>query len=306
VCIPSTVFLLIIISLICFWTLRSGSKKPYDQSRAIQFANLAGAAYCSADDLRQWNCGSKCIAGVDSVQVCTGETTKAFVGLWDSMCIVSFMGTQEYSAMITDLEIYKSVVRWNGCENCQVHSGFLKEWYSLQTCVQESLVKNDCTQGSSIRVTGHSLGAALSSLAMMSLSLSGWQIEEAYNFGMPRTGDQNFSKEFGNLFHDVFFRVTHHQDPVVQVPPNKLVFEWHFQHVEPEVFYDGKIDVGFSSCEQDGDEHCSAKYWNIAADMGYIGDHMEYMDLQIGSVSCRTRPMQSKLPHGSLHNESFV
>merc|ERR1712135_75773 len=81
------------------------------------------------------------------------------------------------------------------------------------------------------RVTGHSLGAALAGLAALSLESYGYQIEEVYTFGMPRTGDAIWAKDFNARFSDRFFRVTHHEDPVVQIPPDYLIVDWHFEHV---------------------------------------------------------------------------
>merc|ERR1719265_339301 len=100
---------------------------------------------------------------------------------------------------------------------------------------------------------------------MMSLHGQGWWTEEAYNFGMPRTGDEQFAKKFNELFKSQFFRVTHHQDPIPQLPPNKLISDWRFQHVEPEIFYDGAVAGGHHQCEADGDMSCSGQYSALAS-----------------------------------------
>mmetsp|Transcript_35004 Transcript_35004/g.81203 ORF Transcript_35004/g.81203 Transcript_35004/m.81203 type:complete len:369 (+) Transcript_35004:58-1164(+) len=260
--------------------------RGFSDSRSTVFAKLAGAAYCPNNDLTTWTCGTKCINGVSDVHVCDGDTTKAYVALWEKQCIVSFMGTQEYVAFLRDLEFYKEAVSWQGCDNCSVHEGFFNEWNSLQECVKGSLEIAGCPMGSKIRVTGHSLGAAISALAMMSLSDEGWHVTEGYTFGMPRTGDEHFAREFNLRFRGLFYRVTHHMDPVVQLPPTQLITNWHFQHVEPEAFYDGNVSAGHSECFRDGDQHCSSQYYDIVHDMLYIRDHLEYMGIQIGTSGC--------------------
>jgi len=271
----------------------SEHRPVYSSARATQFAKLAGASYCSANDLATWSCGIKCLPGVSSVHVCQGGTTKAFVALFEGQCIVSTMGTQEYSAFATDLEFYKQAVSWDGCADCQVHDGFLGEWQSLETCVTASLLDAGCPKGSGIRVTGHSLGGAVSGLAMMSLDAKGWKVSEAYTFGMPRTGDERFAADFNQRFKGVFFRVTHHMDPVVQLPPDQLITNWHFQHVEPEAFYDDAVGSGHSMCSKDGDSRCSGQYNNVLTDLLHIGDHMVYMDLEIGTVGCKASLVNS-------------
>lgn len=188
--------------------------------------------------------------------------------------------------MFRDLEFYKTAVGWDGCDHCYVHDGFFSEWQSLNQCVTGSLLDAGCGPGSGLRVTGHSLGGGVGGLAMMDLAQRGWKIEEAYTFGMPRTGDEHFAADFNRRFSDVFHRVTHHMDPVVHVPPSDLVTNWHFQHVEPELFFDGKVGQGSIVCAADGDAQCSGQYSDVLHDLFHLGDHMDYMDIQIGTPGC--------------------
>merc|ERR1712196_631192 len=97
-------------------------------------------------------------------------------------------------AMIQDLEFLRSDEgqSWYDCGKCKVHRGFLHEWYSLKSCIHSKLSTIGCGRGSYLYVTGHSLGAAVSALAVMSLWNDGWGIAETYNFGMPRVGDNDF------------------------------------------------------------------------------------------------------------------
>lgn len=268
--------------------------QDFSDDRALEYAKLAGAAYCSPDDLAKWDCGSKCTADVTSLQYCEGNSTNAYVAIWERRCLVSFMGSKEYESILTDLEIFKHTVKWDVCQNCSVHDGFLYEWQSLEQCVKKQLIALGCPSGSylpftSILVTGHSLGAALTAIAMMALDAHGWSIHEAYMFGMPRVGDEQFAAKFNDLFKDKFFRVTHHMDPVVQLPPSWLPSYW--RHVEPEIFYDGVVAAGHQRCEADGDVNCSGQYaglFPIAKDfLLHAYDHENYMDIWIGGASCR-------------------
>mmetsp|Transcript_44805 Transcript_44805/g.140423 ORF Transcript_44805/g.140423 Transcript_44805/m.140423 type:complete len:381 (-) Transcript_44805:54-1196(-) len=256
-------------------------------ARAEAFAKLAGASYCSEDHIKNWSCGMKCIPGVSNASVCEGSTTKAFVAMWEEQCIVSFMGTQAYMAMLRDAQFYKTPVPLStsgGCKDCYVHAGFLYEWQSLRKCIIGQLQHVGCPS-SRVRMTGHSMGGGVASIAAMDLADQGWDITEAFTFGQPRTGEENFARTFNDRFGNRFWRVTHHMDPVIHIPPQNFPMSWYYWHVEPELFYDGAVSDGYKVCHKDGDETCAGQYATIYA-MFHLGDHMQYMDIPIGTPGC--------------------
>lgn len=127
--------------------------------------------------------------------------TTAVVQSGIGTCLVSFQGTSNIGSALKDLQITKAVTKWAECDGCRVHSGFLDEYNGVRQCVQTALTDKGCPPGSPIRTTGHSLGASMNSLAMMDLTDAGWDIEESYDFGKPRTGDSNFAATHKRLFH---------------------------------------------------------------------------------------------------------
>lgn len=275
-------------AILCALWVKSDALE-YDETRAIEYAKLAGAAYCKTKNLEQWNCGYKCSPDVTSVTVCQGDSTKAFVGSWEGKGLVSFEGSSNIPSFIEDIQIDKSSTGWEQCNNCKVHDGFLKEWNSLRVCVMQKLeskgfVRNS-GDNSTIRTTGHSLGAALNNLAMIDLSHEGWYIEESYDFGKPRTGDQNFAKIHDTLLGDRTWRVTHDRDPIPQLPPSTLIVDWHFQHVEPEIYYPGKVSKGYEECFEDKDS-CIEQHWNLVLDAINIPDHLDYMGVDTSIFGC--------------------
>lgn len=260
----------------------------YSEDRALEYAKFAGAAYCSQQSLESWSCGLKCSADMSHVTVCNGLHTKAFVGLWEGQCLVSFEGTSNIGSALKDLQITKAATIWAECNDCHVHSGFLEEYNSVRQCVQTALTGTGCPPGSPIRTTGHSLGASLNSLAMMDLTDAGWDIEESYDFGKPRTGDSNFAANHKSLFQDKpVWRITHGKDPVPQVPPTDLLdLEWHFEHVEPEIYYPGDVVGGYARCDMD-DHTCGAEqYWNVPLNLLHLDDHLEYMGVPTSIFGC--------------------
>merc|ERR1711964_727573 len=99
-----------------------------------------------------------------------------------------------------------------------------------------------------------------------------------------------FAEQFDKLFSDNFFRVTHHKDPVPQVPPNQLIVDWHFEHTGSEVFYDGDVADGFQWCLTRESQQCADKYWNLAIDLLNVGDHLDYMGQQTSMFGCNAIP----------------
>lgn len=257
----------------------------YNESRAVLFANLAGASYCSSDELRDWDCGSKCdaVKDVSHTKVCSASSTQAFVALWEGKCIVSFKGTNTPGDILKDLETWHDTFPWTQCSGCQVHAGFLATYNSLRECIQTSLKELGCAPGSSIRTTGHSLGAAANALAMVDLTNSGWIIEESYDFARPRVGDEHFAEILSTTFGDRSWRITRKRDPIPLVP--SYLVDLHWTHSRPEVYYKNEIRDGYEMCSDPKDHsHCSE---NNTIDPLYIFEHEYYMDIVIGSLSCR-------------------
>ncbi|KAL1619113.1 hypothetical protein SLS56_010247 [Neofusicoccum ribis] len=73
----------------------------------------------------------------------------------------------------------------------------------------------------------HSLGAAIASIAASSFTSLGFQ-PTVYTFGEPRNGNAAFSDYInGQISPENYFRVTHANDGVPQIPPTLLGFEHH-------------------------------------------------------------------------------
>jgi len=252
----------------------------YNESRAIEYAKLAGAAYCAPQTLSAWSCGSKCFPGVTSVKTCSVSGVLAFLGRWDGRCLVSFEGTNGAESVEIDAEVLKKPFARG-----MVHYGFLSTWYALKPCIRQSLDQIGCGTSTPLRATGHSLGAAVVVLAMTDLANQGQKVEEIYNFGMPRVGNSDFAYGFEQLFNGHFFRVTHGQDPFVDLPPSS-----YYVHVEPEVFYRGTNKDGYVICTEEFDKSCSAQFFpegfKVAYDSAAVAWHHKYMDIDTTQAGC--------------------
>lgn len=157
---------------------------------------------------------------------------------------------------------------------CRVHGGFYKIWQNVKDDILKALSDLKCKDEGQLYITGHSLGAALSHLAMFSLQAAGYNIAKSYTFEAPRVGNTAFAQEFYHSFTRKFpvYRITHWKDPVVHVPPQML----GFQHVDREVWYDkeGKYTVCEKCTEDRCPDACANQFYNIP-DM-FLNDRHEH------------------------------
>jgi len=115
-------------------------------------------------------------------------------------------GTNNLMDWLTDIRAIPA--GWAGHGN--VHKGFAKALTLIWDKVSTSLDKNvpsDCP----LFITGHSLGAALATLAA---SLR--PPRALYTFGSPRVGDKDFGETLSGVKN---FRVVNNRDAVTTVPP---------------------------------------------------------------------------------------
>jgi predicted lipase len=211
--------------------------------------------------------------------------THAFVGVWESKCVLAFQGTNGVTSIAQDLKISNSIP-WDAFTGVKVHSGFFAEYQHMKPCLISALKSQGCHKGSKIRTTGWSLGAAVSSLAMIDLSEAGWQIEESYDFGKPRVGNSAFAALFNKKFGNVAWRVTHARDPIPHLPPRSIIGQW--EHVEPEAHYSGNAVDGYAwqFCTNDDVTQCSGQYTNLMRNMMHAADHFRYMNFRQGMSEC--------------------
>jgi len=212
----------------------------------------------------------------------------AFVGKLKDECVLSFRGTTNFAGWALDIEAasHTDLNGW-GIEcsfdgkPCQVGLGWVKNYYNIADHVLGNLSDIGCGPGSTITVTGHSLGAAEAGVAMFDLNAKGFTIGQTYTFGQPRIGDKTFAQAFAALFGTQrVMRVTHYYDPVPHLPPSAL----GFVHVPQEVFYERESADGYHVCDGSGEDNdCAGKFWNgvyMVSDClarGTNCDHLTYM-----------------------------
>ncbi|WP_044872432.1 lipase family protein [Pseudomonas sp. LFM046] len=207
--------------------------------QALQCADLVAAAY---DQYEQWLQQDKPRKPADFHWQAPSLTGWAFsVPIWsilselyflnesepfgfaarapDGAVYLVFRGTESPQDWVDDLEADQVDYPWQ-CGAGQVHKGFLRLYTSLRD--QALQVVDSLQPSGALWSCGHSLGCALSSLAVLDL-LERWpdQPLQHYTFASPRLGDPAFAAHYNGLGIPTY-RVVNDSDLVPDVPPGVM------------------------------------------------------------------------------------
>lgn len=209
--------------------------------KALSFARAADLAYRNSNEIESvvrsdW--------GMETV-TCFDEPTwgtQGFVMSNADAIVVAFRGTQitRPEDISTDLMFLPVAGPYSG----QVHSGFFYALNAVWPDVERAIALSR-THPKSLWFTGHSLGAALATLAVAKLRDIDTPVEGLYTFGQPRTGDRVFARNFNCDFGKYAFRFVNNNDVVTRIPPREL----QYSHVGKLKYFteDGRLveDISF-------------------------------------------------------------
>jgi len=177
-------------------------------------------------------------AGLTDVKFFTGDSTQCFVANNDHLVIVVFRGTEirrrpgetgfHIYNIIADAKTDADIILTDWDQDRKVYRGFknaLDEVWGKRGLIE--YIKSKDTPNRTIWFTGHSLGAALATLAADRYD---GKIQGLYTFGSPSVGNINFVK----YFHISAYRFVNNNDIVTHWPP----LDW-YQHVGKLKFIDG-------------------------------------------------------------------
>jgi triacylglycerol lipase len=184
--------------------------------------------------------------GLRMVKFFDHQSTQCFVASNDKFAIIAFRGSEiwkrkgkfDLNKILADLkaDVDIRLTDWPG--GGKVHRGFkdaLDEvWLELAVYIRR--LKD---QGCKIWITGHSLGAALATLAADRYA----NVQGVYTFGSPRVGDGAFKKNFDAEA----YRIVNNQDIATRVPPPG----W-YKHVGDIKFIDGEGNIHDHIIEKEG------------------------------------------------------
>lgn len=174
-------------------------------------------------------------AGLDATFLASRDTECYVVSQRDWLA-VAFRGTEsdEWPDILTDARFAQ--VPWR---NGQVHAGFAAAISDIWPALSDTL--KTAAVGRTVWFCGHSLGAALATLAADRFP----DARGVCTFGSPRVGDPDFTTAFTNRFTGRSLRYVNDHDIVTHVPPPVLL-PWIYRHVDPRrlIDPDGQVTGG--------------------------------------------------------------
>lgn len=250
------------------------SAKHYDSNNALLLSCAANLVYQDTEIIepvvKSW--GFKDYKFFDSKK----KGTQAFVSANSRMVLIAFRGTEpsELKDVKADIKVIKekSVVG-------RVHRGFKGALDGVWPSLLDH-VKRVRTNNQKIWVTGHSLGAALATLATARLQISNdIPVQGLMTFGQPRTGNKEFATAFDSAMVGKVYRFVNNTDLVTRVPPPKAYY-----HVGRRIYFtrDGRATNELSRVQRFLDRLSARR-----SDLGKLGtkgmkDHI--MDLYVKRV----------------------
>ena len=187
--------------------------KGFSLQNALSLALASRLAYLQPYDVRLT---AKDDWGFTECEFFSEGNTQGFVASNPEATVVAFRGTEpnQIKDWLTDANIDPT----EGPFGSRVHGGFEKAldeaWGS---CINKMQMVH--TEGKSLWLTGHSLGAALATLTAARLLADNQTVNGLYTFGQPRTGKKSFALAFDERFKGQTFRFVNNNDIVTQLPP---------------------------------------------------------------------------------------
>jgi len=262
---------------------------PYSQDEAQKYLYLAAAAYCNDTAISTWNCTPcQLVSGFQVLSILVNASTNTFgyIGMnstvFPPQIVVVFRGTEldDLENWITDLH-FAHFVDYRNVSDASVHSGFYEAYESVSEQILGNLTALfSIYPNAELVLVGHSLGAALATLAATDLYFTLNYAPNTYvwTYGCPRVGNIGYA----NLFDEVTYstwRLTHWEDVVPHLPPMWLGF---FHNIQ-EVWYNS-ASSSYKVCSLFGEDlTCSdsVAYWATS-----IEDHLHYLNYTIDTQNC--------------------
>jgi len=209
----------------------------FSRLNAWWLADAALLAYWEKDDVK-----TRCEgAGFTTVEPLVGDDTQCFVASNEIFAIVSFRGTEpdKLGDILADARF--GLEPWKVAGE-RVHRGFQIALEAVWPALLASLKQ---LKDHAIWFTGHSLGAALATLAGDRYRLEcGRQPRGIYTYGSPLLGDRAFVDGFNNRHRDRSFRFVNDRDSVTTVPPP--LFDYRHVNDERLVGFDDPDVLNFA------------------------------------------------------------
>ncbi|MDJ0718521.1 MAG: lipase family protein [Prochloraceae cyanobacterium] len=188
------------------------------------------------------------------------DGTECFIMSNKNIIVVCFRGTDQLEDWITNLDLELIKGPFEG----RVHQGFYTSLSGVWQRIERTIASFRGNKPKSLWFTGHSLGAALATLAVARWREEDRPVDGLYTFGQPRTGDREFARNFNFDFKPYTFRFVNNNDIVTRIPSRQPL---KYSHVGT-----------FKYFTEAGEFREDISYWNRFLDRmhGRIADILEW------------------------------
>ncbi|KAH6589187.1 hypothetical protein BASA61_005696 [Batrachochytrium salamandrivorans] len=257
------------------WSSASATQTIVEESTLSSlktFMQFSAASYCSTiHNTLTWDCGELCGGAIAGTTILAGfkHDIASIRGTGVGMVVVNhnistivviFRGT------ITRSDDWKSNIYLNrrsgswfntlwdptrpkppnsgdeivAPDNILLHSGFMENYQGIRAVVQNHLIDAMNQYPTySVVFTGHSLGGALASLAIVDAAVHHGVAKakkmSLFSYGQPRTGNKAFAHWVNTIPFEGIYRVTRMHDPIPRTPPKVL----GYRHFDREYYIRG-------------------------------------------------------------------
>ena len=243
--------------------------------------DLSQASYC--DNSFDWSCPT-CTENNILYTIIEKGGERCLLGYNKDInsIFISFRGSSDIENWIDNIQIRKSCP-YNYNTSICIEKGFYKVYENIKRDVFNKLKEiNNYYDTKNILLTGHSLGAAVSTLLAYDMvrNYNNYSVS-LINFGSPRVGNSYFVYDF---FKYKFYskRVTHYYDIVPHLPQQLL----DYLHIPNEEWYN-EDNTHYDTCNDsitNEDNDCSNSCGPLHCTS--INDHLYYLNVSMGTDNC--------------------
>lgn len=189
------------------------------------------------------------------ISVMQAVSTSSYAELWintnTKIAILVFRGTMDFKNFISDISVAQVKCKLGDLSDCgKIHSGFLKAYKSLKLQIIKALSKID--KSYTLKMTAHSLGAAIATLASYDLIGTRFAKQSITTFGSPSVGNFQFFNAYRNfsITHNIemtrFVRRQVNNNPfLLKLDKTTTIAEmFGYQHVVTPTHYNSNSNYG--------------------------------------------------------------
>jgi len=288
--------------------MATGALEIYDEAVSAEYIWINQITGMDEDAILNWNCGLACdtVKSVNNRRLTQHgwplETMGVVAEYGAGECLLAFRGSKTLLNFLLDDSFFAWTSPYPLCPDCKVHEGFYMSWHSLRAQTYAELGLLGCDK-KPIRITGHSLGAAMSAIAAFDLA-DNYTVKHVYTYGQPRVANQAWVSAFETKMTAAqvsYFRVVDFMDAVVHLPPKGFVHDskqsslynvltvadqdsaFHqvaggYVHAGPEVYYHATKLGAYKICPTGEDPSCSDQF-SLAECLFHTCCHCSYLGM---------------------------